>query len=200
MQGKGAHGIVGIGILPAVPHGGVVDREQLDYALAGFYGPVHQVLDVVELPYAKAVLTAQREHRDGHAGSAPGIGVEMGIPVRYHHQGILGRYLCEKMVGAFFPVKDFLALGIYNNQLVFNGFLHIQGNGPPGEKVVLHEQHFVPVAQFVPAANQGQGLMGAHPGHCHLDAQIAFLGGFYRSRMPERHAAFPAENHIAEGR
>ena len=198
MQGKGAYGIVGVGILPAARHGGVVHRQQLDNALAGLHGPVHQFLEVVEFSHAEAVLRAEGEHRNGHAGSPPGFRGEAGLDIGQHYLGILGRDLREEMVGAFFPQADGLGLGIYDNKLVFDGFVDVHGNEPPGGNVVRHQMDAVPVAQTVSAAYQGQGLVAANLGGGHLDAHVA-AGAALRTGMPEGIAVRPTENHLAEG-
>ena len=136
MQGEGAHGVVRIGVLPAARHGGVVHREQLDHALASLHGPVHQLLEVVEFSHAKAVLRAEGEHRNGHAGSPPGFRGEAGLDIGQHYLGILRGNFREEMVGTFLPQADGLGLGIYDDEFVFDGFVDVHGEEPPGGQVV----------------------------------------------------------------
>ena len=81
VQREGAHGVVGVRILPGMEHGGVVDGEELDYVLVRLYRPVHQFFKVVEFSYAKAVFRTQGEHRNGHAGTPPGLRGEFGLKV-----------------------------------------------------------------------------------------------------------------------
>ena len=70
MQRERRHGTVGVGVLPASAAGGVVDGQQLYYALPCGRSPVYKEPQVMELSYAEVIGAAQREHRDGRARSA----------------------------------------------------------------------------------------------------------------------------------
>ena len=199
MQGEGTHRIVGVRVLPGMGHGGVVDGQQLDHVLTGLHRPVHQAFDIVEFSHAKAFFRLEGEHRNGHAGASPGFRGELGLKVGNHHLRVLGRNLSKEMVGSFFPAADGLGLGIDNHKFVLDGFLDFHGDEPPGENVVAHHVDAVPLAQFVPAAHDGQGLMAANLGGGHLDTHIA-AGANLGIGMAEGGTAGPAENDVAEGR
>ena len=59
MQSERRHGTVGVGVLPASAAGGVVDGQQLYYALSCGRSPVYQEPQVVELSYSEIVGAAQ---------------------------------------------------------------------------------------------------------------------------------------------
>ena len=179
--------------------GGIVDRQQLDDALAGFDGPVHQEFDVVELPHAEALFRTEGEYRHRHAGAAPRFRGEPGVQVCDNNLRILRRNLGEEMVGAFLPVLDGEGVRIYDDEFVFDGFPDIHGDEPPGEKIVLQQMDAVPVSQFIPAAHQCHGLPAADFGDGHLQAQVSARPRL-RLRMAERRPVRTPEDDVAEGR
>ena len=83
MQGECRVGVVRVGIRPCSCHRGVVDRQELDDALACERGPVNQFLEILELAHAEACLAAEGEHRDGSAGPAPRNGLELRDDIPY---------------------------------------------------------------------------------------------------------------------
>ena len=172
MKGEGTHRIVGIGVLPGVRHGGVVNGQELYYVLSGFDGPVHQVLDIVEFPYAEAFFAAQREHRNGHAGSAPGLCREAGLQIGDDELGVFGRNLCEEVVGPFFPQADFPGLGVHDYEFVFHGFRDVQGDEPPREALVRHQVDVFPVPQEFTGAHDAHGFVTPHFRHGDADADV----------------------------
>ena len=198
MQRKGAHGIVRIGILPGMGHRGVVDRKELDDALPGRHGPVHQLLDIMELTHAEAVLRTEREHRDGHAGSPPGTGEELRVDVGHHHMAAGRGNFTEEMVRTLFPDKGTAGFRVHDDELVFEGVLHIQVQLPVREAAVVQEMEFLPVAEGFPAARQGDGFPGTHLGDGHAESHVP-LHRSGRTRMPEGGAVVAAEDHVAEG-
>ena len=199
VQGKGAHRVVRVGVLPGMGHGGVVDGEQLNHVLPGLHGPVHQVFNIVEFAHAKAVLAAEAEHGNGHAGAPPRLCGELGLQVGDDNLGALGRHFRKEVIGAFFPQADFLGFGVHNHKLVLHGLVHIQGDEPPREGVVTQENHLVPIAQDSALAHNGEGLAAAHLRGGHADAHIAQVR-VQALRFTERHAGRAAEDNVAEGR
>ena len=91
MQGKGAVGIVGVRVHPVPGHRGIVDREQLEDALARAGRPVGHLLEVVELSDAEVLFAAQREDGDGGAGAPVSGPVEGRVGMGPQEAGARGR-------------------------------------------------------------------------------------------------------------
>ena len=77
MQGKAAHRAIWIAVLPLALAGGVIDWENLDYALSGLYRPVNQVFEVMELSNTEVLFAAKREHRHCGARTAESCAVKL---------------------------------------------------------------------------------------------------------------------------
>ncbi len=199
MQGKGAHRVVRIGVLPGIRHGGVVDGQNLHNALTGFYRPVHQVLDVIEFAHTKAFLRAEGEDGDSHAGAAPGAGGELRQDIGYYQLRILRGNLREEMVGAFFPQFDFQGFAVHDDKLVLHRLGDIQGNHPPGEGRIREQMHLLPVSQLAAGAHQRHRLAAADLGGRDADTHVAKARSLLAG-MAEGSAVRAAEDDIAEGR
>ena len=177
-------------------HRGVVDRKELDDALPGRHGPVHQFLYIVELTYAETVFRAEREHRDGHAGTPPGAGKKLRVDVGHHHVAASCGNFTEEMVRALFPDKGTAGFRVHDDELVFEGLLHVQGDAPVREAAVIQQMELLPVAERA-AARDGDGLAGPYLRHGDAEGDISLPRG-RRTRIPEGNPVRTAEDDVAE--
>ena len=70
MQGKDADAAIGIAVGPGVGHGGVVDGQYLEHALARRGHQVGHGHEVAEVAHSETAIGTQGEHRDERAGHA----------------------------------------------------------------------------------------------------------------------------------
>src|SRR5688572_1140123 len=134
MQCKGRYGGVWICICPGMRGGGIVYRKYLYYLQTGFYSPVYQQFEIVELAGAERIFTAQAEHRHRHTGAFP-------VVVSQPHKTIVQYgelvFLCiaiQYTVGSALELYKGFCLYIINAILILerNRFLgKFHRNAPP---------------------------------------------------------------------
>ena len=198
MQRERAHGIIRIGILPGMGHRRIVDREDLDDALPGLHGPVHQFPDIVEFTHAETVLRPEGENGNGNAGPAPGADKELRIDIGDGHVAAFRRHFPEEMVRPFLPGDRLPGFRVHDDKLVFENIRHFQGRLPIREAPVVQQVENLPFAQGLPAARQGDGFAGAHFGHGDAESHVP-LPGRRGTRIPEGGSVRTAEDDVAEG-
>ena len=79
MQGEDADAGVRIGVGPCVCGRRVIDRQNLEYALAHASHPVYHLLQVAEVAHSETRCRAEREHRHERSGTFQVVAAEISL-------------------------------------------------------------------------------------------------------------------------
>ena len=161
MEGKGTDNIIRIGVVPAAIGGGIVDGKGLDERHARLDRPVDHAAQIAKVADSIAVLAAQREHGNDHAGSAPRLLAETQMTAVQHQHLPVDTLDGYGAIVALFPCQQFMALGVDHHKLIFYGHhppLGIDREHPFVHAGIVHLQ----IAAGAPRAN---GRMGATDGY-----------------------------------
>ena len=156
-------------------HCGVVDRKELENALACLCSPVHHLLEIIELTYSEVILAAEREHRDRRAGSSPCPSLEVHLEVCLNHELILLRKRREPSVLAALPSQRLERVLVCDHDLVCERLGHIEGKCPYREVRAVERNDLCPVLEGLAAACQREDLIRSERRCSHLDEHIGTL-------------------------
>ena len=157
-------------------HCGVIDRKELEEALAGRSSPVHHFLKIVEFTHSEIISTAECEYRDGGTRSLPVTAAETYLEVSLHHKGLLGRNLSEPSVFAVFPSYRSKCLFISYKKLILKHFCHVERKGPYREIDSLERNNLSPVLECLAAACDREHLIRAKGRSSYLKKDIGTFG------------------------
>ena len=166
MKGKDADAAIRIGIGPGMGGRGVVDGQHLQHMLTGEGDVVDEALEVAEVAYAKRVFAAQGEHGDERAGHTSVVEGEEGLVevVDHHLPTLKGGELDGTVVAA---LPDDIALVVADGNelklsLLVGEHIGIEVDDPFVVVVLGHGNALagIPVAQFLPLADDDQALAG----------------------------------------
>ena len=167
MECEGRIGIVGVGILPRAGHRRIIDRQNLNDRLPRSSGPIHHLLQIIELTHTKALLRTQREDRNRYTGTTPRGQVKLRTQRVDHRDPLAENRLMEVVILPLLP-SDHLARSCIDNHK-FEAERAIEARGldrstPHRSRSIAHHHttSHVPVAQHLLIAHQHYLLRRTH--------------------------------------
>ena len=177
VQRKHAHGVIRIRVAVGMRQRGVVDRQRLYHLLPRLRCPVCQLLQVLKLAYAEAVLRAQREHRHCHTCpfEARLRAAESAVVLAYHHVLLQTPY---HAVLTPFHIHHLARVQVIHHVLVFYHLVRRNlYRGLPQRELAVAHRHFVirvPVTQFRDISHDSNPLRRQHLRHHNAKPHITF--------------------------
>ena len=128
MEREGRNDVIGIRVAPVVRGRCIVDGQNLDDLHTCDHSPVDKALQITEIAYAIRTLCSQREDRNGHTCSTPGMFFYPEVfAISHQHGSIRHRILVWRQqsisstVIAFLPSEQGVSLIIDNHIFIFDG-------------------------------------------------------------------------------
>ncbi len=156
-------------------HRGVVDRQNLKELLSCDNSPIDHLLKVEEVAHAEVIITAHREHGNGHTRSAPcRTGIDETHSAHNERRTLVLGYYVHHSIVAVLPGEQLTGSLVKNHKLVTERQMNLlvgKRYAPFREIAVVHHQGIfgIPLADCLVVAAQCKHLIGAH--HRSVDTQ-----------------------------
>ena len=156
-------------------HCGVVDRKELEDALACSCSPVHHLLEIIELTHSEVVLCTEREHRNRSAGTLPITAAEAYLDICLNHDLILLRKCREPSVLAILPCYRSKRLLVGDEDLICERLCHVECEGPIWIVRAVERHDLVPLLESLSASCEGEHFIWTKSRSSHLNDGVGTL-------------------------